>query len=174
MTKQSSSIEGSFWRRNPDAAATLENLWLQGYPTRYIAAKLSSYRGEVGHHAVIGKAHRMGLPPHENATNSGKRKKPKEEKKPKRRRLYLLPEKVTGIPKMDDTKEDLTHMVSLLDAKNNQCRWVIGNPSEMMFCGAPVNEDSRIPYCPHHAMRAVNTIAPKGKFTTPRPPSRHW
>lgn len=50
---------------------------------------------------------------------------------------------------LDDLIEPLNGVgVSLWDAKINHCRWVIGDPKAMMYCGHDIHKGSS--YCPTH------------------------
>ncbi len=115
--------------------ADLKRLWTAGHSTSQIGTVLG-----VSKNAVIGKAHRIKLPPRPSPIrHSSEPKKPKRAPLPKQvrkiqRRLIFKPARSrNGAP---------------------SCLWPIGDPGEadFHFCGGKT-VPSR-PYCPVHCARA--------------------
>jgi hypothetical protein len=52
--------------------------------------------------------------------------------------------------------------LKLLELRNNQCRYILGSerPSDFLYCAAPVEPDSPVPYCP--TCRAIVYVKPSG------------
>jgi hypothetical protein len=70
---------------------------------------------------------------------------------PKQRSVHLqrLKSPITQDVATDSLVEPLNGVgVSLWDAKSTHCRWVVGEPREMMYCGHNVQKGSS--YCPSH------------------------
>lgn len=69
-------------------------------------------------------------------------------------RLPTLPRvRPVKSPKDEDIPEpDDTRRISLLDIKSGKCRYIIGEPSEMICCG-----HDGFPYCPYHHKLAHTT-----------------
>lgn len=55
----------------PEAEDTLRQMWTAGRPTGLIAARLACSRS-----AVVGKAHRLGLPPHPDSGGNNRGGRP--------------------------------------------------------------------------------------------------
>lgn len=122
----------------------LTRMWNDGASAREIAKALGTGRSR---NSVIGMAHRSGLPPRtksrrQPATRGVKKYKPRQRKEwtPKPRPLPPEPE---PMPEM--------LMVSLLDIKDGQCRYPIGDPlqSGFGFCGLAVAGE-HTSYCRFH------------------------
>lgn len=63
---------------------------------------------------------------------------------PGRRISIRLPDKIDEIP------DGVTTSMPLLEAKNNNCRWILSQPGQFV-CGAITEADS--PWCPYHKSR---------------------
>ena len=74
-------------------------------------------------------------------------KKAVKEKKPKQPRKRTR----TIKPKMEDVCMDTTQRIHLLHAKEWQCRDVVGDPKNMIVCGAKCVEGKS--YCQYHCQR---------------------
>jgi GcrA cell cycle regulator len=137
----------SFWTIHPDAEKLLTELWLQGYTAAYILGAIGA-AGQLTRNAVIGKAHRLGLPPHEKAPSNIP---PKKLHDPKHRfRRFILP---VQEPTMEHTGDPTNYYTHLYAATEHQCRWVVGEVKDLTFCGAPTAQDARLTYCPYHYRR---------------------
>lgn len=118
----------------PDRIDLLTRMWKEGASGAAIAAALG---GMISRNAVIGKAHRLGLPLHDVP-------KSLREKKFKPARGDIQP--VSPIPAIGGR-------VSLLDVEAGQCRYMFDEPRHSC-CGAPVAYG---PYCAQHALRCYQT-----------------
>jgi hypothetical protein len=127
-------------------------------PTRKIGADLG-----VSKSAVIGRANRIGLSkPYAEAFNLGR----KFEIKPKattsasinvvkrptgfaRMRQEAPRVKKLPIPELNDPATPLNGVgVKMWDLSSTHCRWVIGEPKDLTFCGHEKHKGSF--YCPTH------------------------
>ena len=127
-------------------------------PTRKTGAELG-----VSKSAVIGRASRIGLgKPYAEVFNLGR----KFEIKPKattsssinvvkrptgfaRMRQEAPRVKKLPIPKLNDSTTPLNGVgVKVWDLGNDHCRWVIGEPKDLTFCGNEKHKGSS--YCPTH------------------------
>lgn len=93
--------------------------------------------------AVIGRAQRLGL--------KFPKKEPKPKPQPKPRKIRVVKSKPIPKPqrKVEVTMTEKTqNPIHLIDLKDNQCRQVIGDPRNGMFCGCVVRNGSS--YCNNH------------------------
>lgn len=106
----------------------LKKLWQSGKTTVEIGRMLG-----ISKNAVVGKAHRLGLPTRPSPIKTEKKEAIKE--KPKK----------------------IGH-VTLMDLKLSSCRWPIGDPKEdsFHFCGAQTTTGK--PYCPEHCKVAYTSL----------------
>ncbi|MDR2902829.1 MAG: hypothetical protein LBU87_07000 [Lactobacillales bacterium] len=113
-----------------DKIKLLKKLWTSGKSTVEIGHLLG-----LSKNAVIGKAHRMGLPTRPS------------------------PIKSEGpVPKQRKEKEQDNKPVTLMDLKLNSCRWPIGDPKDpdFHFCGKQIVTGK--PYCSEHCKMAYTSI----------------
>ena len=154
-------------RRGPDWSekddATLRNLWGGKISASGIAAILNRSKN-----AVIGRAHRIHLPPRRaspsprgyirrNVVRVAKRierkvSKPKPPTDPRKVRKVETP-----LP------EPVSLRLTLMDLDDNQCRFIAGEPREALYCGHKVQDGSS--YCPHHHARLW--VKPNAKPSVP-------
>ncbi len=156
-----------------DRVEILKKLWAEGLSASQIAGRL----GGVTRNAVIGKVHRLGLSG--RATTS--RAKPARARKHKTTRqggttrLGLFSSNSTAMRSLstnpDGPKEEpfrsqyveldipLEERVDLVDLKESQCRWPIGDPQEsgFHFCGK--HKEDGTPYCEYHAEIAFQPLS---------------
>lgn len=106
----------------------LKKLWQSGKTTVEIGRMLG-----ISKNAVVGKAHRLGLPTRPSPIKAEKKEIVKEK-----------PQKIG--------------YVSLMDLKLSSCRWPIGDPKEdsFHFCGAQTTTGK--PYCPEHCKIAYTSL----------------
>lgn len=170
-------MTSDFWTE--DRVAQLRQLWtVQGLSGSIVGSRLGISRS-----AVIGKVHRLNLPPRHVAV-----RKPPNYAKAKRKKSKLPVanhasrlERLLGLPKqkpgafspypheraeiLPPQADDIAR-VSLLDLENHHCKWVCAeqtNLDSLVYCG-----DQRVEglaYCPGHAHRAYRPEKPgKGLF----------
>lgn len=114
----------------------LKQLWNEHLlSASQMAARLGITRG-----AVLGKAHRLNLPPHKSML--ARERKPIAPRRPKR--LPAVMPVVDELPPAEPAFLGLT----LLELKATTCRFAKGDAAPFLFCGQPVQDGSS--YCPHH------------------------
>ena len=153
----------------------LKKLWAEGLSASQIAGQL----GGVTRNAVIGKVHRLGLSG--RATTS--RVKPNRVRRNKTARqnnaprlglfsnsnaaLRTLSNGPDG-PREEPFRSQYVELdippeerVDLVDLKEGQCRWPIGDPTdpEFHFCGRDANDGA--PYCEYHTRVAYQPAQPR-------------
>lgn len=168
-----------------DRCDRLRELWASGASCRQIAIELG---GGVTRNAVIGKVRRMDLPQRLHVSSKtnvryGKKQARPTPSKPKKGTfmpglgLPVLPEAEPG--DMEALKGNAWAALSnstprplLAVAKDNGCRWPIGEDRPYLFCGEPIHKGS---YCAAHAAvafrpieRKVRAPKPVGKFKDSR------
>ena len=124
----------------PERDAELAKLWASGMTTRNIGDAMG-----VTHNAVIGRVHRLGLPGRSSPIRERKSavRKPRAKPKPK----PVISQKPTS-PSLE---------MIFRAAEKGGCRWMSGDPREMLFCGdATVRGGS---YCSVHHARAYRAVA---------------
>ncbi len=135
---------------------TLRSLW----GTAMSASKIGEHMGR-NRNAIIGKAHRLKLPPiPKRGPARGKTYKPRQARKAPRVKLVRV---ICAKPVDDGINAAKTRfeiapcqppfMVGIMDISDAKCRFPIGHPKEpgFGFCGHPPISDS--PYCAgHHAL----------------------
>jgi hypothetical protein len=134
------------------AERRLTELWNgKQFSASQIASKLGTTRN-----AVIGKARRMDL------LRKGTSNVPSRATKPPlpTRRAHPRPRPQGGLM-LSNRKEATVPTgapVCLPDLEREHCRWVLGDPKEMMFCGGLREEPH--PYCEFHVKQAYNVRRP--------------
>ncbi|PZQ11945.1 MAG: GcrA cell cycle regulator [Ancylobacter novellus] len=163
----------------------LKKRWTEGLSASQIAAEL----GGVTRNAVIGKVHRLGLSGRAKApTSSVSRIRPKAQPAPQIRRPAAAPihaarptygvqggaalavatmaapaPRPTPAPRIVPIEvvetEFVCERVTIMELRENMCRWPLGDPSqaEFRFCGGRSTPGSA--YCPHHAGIAYQPAA---------------
>jgi GcrA cell cycle regulator len=144
----------------------LRQLWADGLSAGAIAIEIDP-RGGMTRNAVIGKVHRLGLPPRK----VGRRQWPGVPRKRSPRRVQIKPSR----PKWDVENEVLDNdfsqphvdetstldaaipkaqRKSLMELTPGTCKWGVGDVGtpEFFFCGAPTVKGQ--PYCGPHCKRA--------------------
>lgn len=136
-----------------DRVAVLTKLWAEGWSASQIAGKL----GGVTRNGVIGKVHRLELPRRRTTQRAAaaprRRRKAASGRKPHPWRSQppmpprpSAPRAARPLP----LPEAEPCRIALLDLREGQCRWPIGDPREagFAFCGHP----ARRSFCDsHHA-----------------------
>ena len=157
----------------PERCDQLAELWAAGLSCSQIAAEM----GEgLTRNSVIGKVHRLKLPPRKEAhhkSNHRYMRHPKPAPKPKAAKpikgfrpgvaLPLLPEAMPG--DLEALKGDVwaalpdTSPKPLLAVSDDKgCRWPIGEERPYLFCGEPTHKGV---YCATHYSVAYRPIPPK-------------
>ncbi len=135
---------GAGW--NSARVDLLKTLWADGLPANQIAAKL----GEVTRNAVIGKAHRLGLPGRKTTSRTPRPRRTSPLCKP----AFIRPRPV---PPLDLPPAPAALMLSVSQLADATCHWPIGDPrsAEFGFCGSQA-APGRQPFCAHHQAAGHN------------------
>lgn len=154
------------FRWHPEDVAQLKHLWAEGFTCRQIAHRLDQ-SGQVSRNAIIGKAHRLGLPeraPRGRKEPTGIFARKKRLRRPKSKPAYKAP-RVEFQPTVRDINSEaaLARMaaetapdtVSFADLEQHHCRW----PVQGQFCGH--RKVDGISYCAAHAKRAFLQVSAK-------------
>jgi GcrA cell cycle regulator len=139
---------GFVW--TPKCEAWLRKLWNEH---RLSASQIGSLLG-ITRNAVIGKARRLDLD-RRNTANHKPRTPIADRRKRWRKRPTRPLIKVSSMPEAIPAPRPAVvngQPVLLVDLRAEHCRWVLGDPKEMLFCGA-LKEDCSS-YCVEHAKRA--------------------
>jgi GcrA cell cycle regulator len=153
----------------------LRELWIEGLPASAIAKDL----GDVSRNAVLGKAHRIGLPlmyprkdkqcrrtmalpkaprtkARKQATNQASGFARRKEKPAHVHKRFPTPEDLKPTPLPVDVVPD--QIVALVDLKPHHCRWPFGDPltDAFGFCGRDKADGSS--YCPAHRARSASAL----------------
>lgn len=158
-----------------DRVELLKKLWAEGLSASQIAGQL----GGVTRNAVIGKVHRLGLSGRATTSRvkSTRARKNKAGRTNAAPRLGLFSNSNSALRTLsspDGSKEEPfrsqyvelvipeDERVDLVDLKENQCRWPIGDPQDknFHFCGKPKSECG--PYCEYHAQIAFQPLSRQG------------
>ncbi len=137
----------------------LRMAWEEGLPASTIAEKL----GEgVSRNAVIGKAHRMGLPARPSPVKGADSEAVEGDGEAGG---GVLKPRTPAKPRVKVARVQLT---SLLELSEKICKWPIGHPgdSDFHFCGKP--SQTGFPYCGEHCAVAYQAQMPR-RDRPPRP-----
>lgn len=179
-------VPSAGWR-DKDRVTRLKHLWEDGHSASEIARMLG---GGITRNAVIGKIHRLGLSGRltksafrERTSRGVKRAyaekpgyrehqsaKAQAREAEKRRAKRLLAPRLPSepLPQTEELFIPPEQRKGVLDLKDHDCRWPIGDPGtpEFHFCGHP--KHAAFVYCEFHARKAY---APQQQ----RPPEAiHW
>lgn len=132
-----------------DNLSTVRRMWEEGKTASEISKVIGKTRS-----AVLGKVRRLDLArrPATAPAISNKKKEVEFEIKKQRPKKYKPTEEKERISNTSFGKK-----CSLLDLKNNQCRWPIGDPKnqDFGFCGAKASGS----YCAEHKSLAYTGLA---------------
>jgi GcrA cell cycle regulator len=140
-----------FW--TPTKIKLLKQYWADGLFARQIGAKLGATRN-----AVIGKVHRLALPPRIRETKGPTKSmvKPKPvpvpEPKPEPKSTKAIPPKLIVNPVIPEGDVRTATLALTTDS----CRWPLGDPytDRFMYC---VNKKiADYPYCEEHCHKAYH------------------
>jgi len=156
-------------RWSPERENALREFALEGLAASRIASAMNQRFGSnYTRNAIIGKMRRLGVPlyhavgPYQagvkrsypNRRKTVSLAKPRPKRPPKTRIMAVIRE---ALPDMASTEAISSNPVHLLDATDNHCRWPIGEPSEMLFCGNPVLQAKGIhQWCASHCLIGLN------------------
>ena len=144
--------KSTFWDVYPEMADLLRKRLLQGVSYGKILEEMNT--NQITRNALIGKARRLGLCI-SRKPSAPKEPKPKAPPLPKRifkPREYLLPEVLPTPAPYPDAK-----MVHLFDLDTGQCRWIMGEPADLMYCGNPFTpKTNTLSFCPFHMKLGTN------------------
>jgi GcrA cell cycle regulator len=145
----------------PERNEQLTALWREGLSCSEIGKLMAITRC-----AVIGKAHRMGLPRRKDTSffdlrpmSPPKPRPPKPAKPPKPKRIAM--DREADVLKHENS-EPITGRATIMQLRNGVCRWPIGTPGQpgFGFC-AEVCEPTG-PYCQAHSAIAYTKL-PNGQ-----------
>lgn len=152
----------SFWNQGGGARTDeLRELVKRGTPYQDIARKLGCSVG-----AVCGKVSRLKIGRGTRDTSTSRLYHPiRGEGKPRRPRAPAMPhepdeEYFAIIAKLDKESAHRTDTVSLIDADDGMCRFIIGEDSKGQCCGKPSLLGAR--YCQHHFNRCFKRVKNEG------------
>ena len=133
----------------------LRKLWIGGFSASQISKSLNC---GYSRNAVIGKIHRLNLPPRIDIPRLGR---PRGEQKPRIERILGMsgPRKLKQVPFSDDASDlkiPVEQRRATLELDSKCCHWPVGDPRkpDFFFCGAP--KARKVPYCPTHLYRAIH------------------
>jgi GcrA cell cycle regulator len=142
----------SLWK--DDVVAMLTELWAdKELSAAHIANQLShKFDVVITRNALLGKAHRLGLPSRREACPSKQRRVPSL-RKPVSPRKRIVEPKLTA-DAIVDANIPFEQRKTVLELTSKTCRWPVGEPSEpgFFFCGADPVEGCV--YCAAHKARA--------------------
>lgn len=145
----------------------LGKLWGEGRSASQIAGVLG---GGVTRNAVIGKVHRLGLAARAKAGGPA----PVRAAKPVRAApaaVRLRPAEAGAMPPailqpapVPEAMIPVSERVSILELRENMCRWPIGDPTspDFGFCGQ--RSATGLPYCTHHCRIAYQPAADRRRL----------
>ncbi len=134
-----------------EAINELETMWVAGDSSAQIATRLNQMTGKsFTRNAVVGKARRLGLPPHiwgnkpRSAKSQRKKSAPRLSRTNNPRPPRFVPEPIPA-PEIG-----IDGGIDLIDIVSGQCRFPFGDAREgtFKFCGHPIQDGSS--YCAGH------------------------
>ena len=135
----------------PERVATVTRLWNEGLTTAEIGRAVG-----MSKNAVVGKAHRLQLPPRPSPIRRGKSVNgaPRPPSPTNGRKRATAPNGVVVRAKPRALQMPLA-------VGNAACKWPIGHPDEpsFHFCGEHALLGK--PYCPEHYRRAYVAVKPR-------------
>lgn len=132
---------------NDERVEMLKKLWAEGLSATEIGKRMNTSKN-----AIIGKAHRMGLPSRPSPIRTKDRAKPKKSTPKKTAQPVVEPVKSQPEPKPEPkpAKEPAQEHSPVLTTKRGQCAWPFSDPDkpDFRFCGKPALCGK--PYCQEH------------------------
>lgn len=154
-----------------DRVELLKKLWAEGLSASQIAGQL----GGVTRNAVIGKVHRLGLSGRATTSRVKTNRARKKARPNSTSRLGLFSSSNTAMRSLSNTSDGPREepfrsqfvelvipedeRVDLVDLKESQCRWPIGDPQEKEFHFCGKNKTEGGPYCEYHAEIAFQPLS---------------
>ncbi len=142
-----------------ETIARLHALWLEGHATAEIGRRM-----QVSKNAVVGKAHRLGLPPRPSPIRRDGSDPPRRPATPQVRGpgLPTLPSVPESRPAPAPAPRPLPAPLAAVAAPrlpaSQPCCWPIGEPGKPGFRFCDAAAEPRKPYCAEHAGQAY--VAP--------------
>lgn len=134
-----------FKDKNRPEEALMIKLWNAGYTAQQVADKC----GLQSRNVVIGRVHRL-LERGDLRVTRAKAEPVVRPEGPRLRPTKAVKRETEAII-THPVAPDRSHVVSLLNASSTQCRYILGEPSEMLCCGAKT--DFLSPWCDFHRRR---------------------
>ena len=126
------------------------------------AAEIANRLGVVSRSAVIGKAHRLGLPgkgtPRPTPYKTQKSAKPKPNSVSAKPVSPKPPKPTVIVYEPIPPAADVARVLSVLDLEFGQCRWPVEHAGGMGFCGCEALEGRS--YCGGHHARSIDRRPP--------------
>jgi GcrA cell cycle regulator len=151
-----------------DTIDRLRNLWSLGHATSAIGRELG-----VSKNAVVGKAHRLKLPPRPSPIRIGHRVGSDVDRSPSRAgrpvglpalarktAVVFAPLTVTASPKLA-VAEVTPRPARTTTLGTHQCSWPIGEPGTAAFHFCAQHAEAGRPYCPQHCEIAYRARRPR-------------
>lgn len=150
------------WTR--ELTERLKQLWADGRTASQIAVEL----GGTIRSSVSGKVHRLGLTERRKTTShpwieagvsrrtSQRQKANAHQRLPQARPKAFVLDAERSLRDVELPTEIGSNPVKLINLREHHCRWVLGEPKDMLFCGNPMLNGYR--YCAGHA-RMVYRLA---------------
>lgn len=123
------------FRWTDEHVETLKRLHAAGLSFGEIAKEI----GGISRNACIGKAKRLGLP--DRLTKRPRKRHIRPGNRILRRVETAMRRVEQAAQHVQEAAEAAANPVHLLDLKSHHCRYPIGEPAEMMFCGATAVKD---------------------------------
>jgi len=136
-----------------ETIARLRALWLEGHATAEIGRRM-----QISKNAVVGKAHRLGLPPRPSPIRRDGSDPPRRPATPQVRRpgLPTLPSATESrpAPVPRPPPAPLPAAAAPRPPASQPCCWPIGEPGKPGFRFCDAAAEPRKPYCAEHAGQA--------------------
>jgi len=136
---------------SPEAEARLTELYTQGRAFSHIAQLLCD-EGicDRTRNSVIGKVHRMRLPPRERGINPMKQsRRQKQDKQNARRKLVRAARRAVAPVKVKPRCETIEPKhITIIELEIDSCRFPYGDNPPFTYCGLEV--EAGCSYCFHH------------------------
>lgn len=150
--------QGPTW--TAERRAVVREMWAKGLSAGQIAVRI----GGVSRNAVIGIIHRMGLSGRVTTSRLTQSRAATRQRRKREGRILARPksfsERIMMAPLPPD--EPPSHStVHLLERRDDQCCWIIGEAIDQMMCGAPAIPGLRPAWCSYHAAKGLGTPVPK-------------